>query len=99
MEAVGAGMNRTVVIYFVVAFAIAFLSFRAIWFSFIMPIYEPVFGLGEEVGSIFNSGDFAAIGTWGALLFALGVALPLACLLYTSPSPRDRTRSRMPSSA
>ena len=28
------------------------------------------------------------------------VADPLnACLLYTSPSPRDRTRSRMPSSA
>jgi hypothetical protein len=24
---------------------------------------------------------------------------PLRCLLYTSPSPRDRTRSRMPSSA
>ena len=24
---------------------------------------------------------------------------PLTCLLYTSPSPRDRTRSRMPSSA
>ena len=23
----------------------------------------------------------------------------LLCLLYTSPSPRDRTRSRMPSSA
>ena len=28
-------------------------------------------------------------------LFALGKD----CLLYTSPSPRDRTRSRMPSSA
>ena len=27
------------------------------------------------------------------------VALPEGCLLYTSPSPRDRTRSRMPSSA
>ena len=26
-------------------------------------------------------------------------ALYLRCLLYTSPSPRDRTRSRMPSSA
>ena len=26
-------------------------------------------------------------------------ALDKACLLYTSPSPRDRTRSRMPSSA
>src|SRR5665811_2176597 len=24
---------------------------------------------------------------------------PIICLLYTSPSPRDRTRSRMPSSA
>ena len=23
----------------------------------------------------------------------------ITCLLYTSPSPRDRTRSRMPSSA
>ena len=26
-------------------------------------------------------------------------ALSALCLLYTSPSPRDRTRSRMPSSA
>ena len=25
--------------------------------------------------------------------------IPDVCLLYTSPSPRDRTRSRMPSSA
>ena len=25
--------------------------------------------------------------------------MPKICLLYTSPSPRDRTRSRMPSSA
>ena len=28
-----------------------------------------------------------------------GVTGILSCLLYTSPSPRDRTRSRMPSSA
>ena len=27
------------------------------------------------------------------------VNVPYICLLYTSPSPRDRTRSRMPSSA
>ena len=27
------------------------------------------------------------------------VGLDVDCLLYTSPSPRDRTRSRMPSSA
>ena len=40
--------------------------------------------------------------------FGLGTIIPLVkdksaplsdCLLYTSPSPRDRTRSRMPSSA
>ena len=30
-------------------------------------------------------------------LFLVGTLL--GCLLYTSPSPRDRTRSRMPSSA
>ena len=29
----------------------------------------------------------------------LGLPLLVPCLLYTSPSPRDRTRSRMPSSA
>ena len=27
------------------------------------------------------------------------ISLFASCLLYTSPSPRDRTRSRMPSSA
>jgi len=32
-------------------------------------------------------------------LVGKGVILPQSCLLYTSPSPRDRTRSRMPSSA
>ena len=30
---------------------------------------------------------------------AARVAEDYPCLLYTSPSPRDRTRSRMPSSA
>ena len=29
----------------------------------------------------------------------LNPILVYGCLLYTSPSPRDRTRSRMPSSA
>ena len=34
-----------------------------------------------------------------AWLFAIGAAVGLACLLYTSPSPRDYAASRMPSSA
>src|SRR5664280_3094297 len=31
--------------------------------------------------------------------YSIDDALNKCCLLYTSPSPRDRTRSRMPSSA
>ena len=34
-----------------------------------------------------------------ALTQAKGLVGGYPCLLYTSPSPRDRTRSRMPSSA
>ena len=40
----------------------------------------------------------AALRTASAGLGRIHV-LDRACLLYTSPSPRDRTRSRMPSSA
>ena len=39
-----------------------------------------------------------AILTWWIIPIMLLVGF-LTCLLYTSPSPRDRTRSRMPSSA
>ena len=35
-------------------------------------------------------------GVIGALII---LAVPKICLLYTSPSPRDRQKSRMPSSA
>ena len=35
----------------------------------------------------------------GAHVLSGNVFETRACLLYTSPSPRDRTRSRMPSSA
>ena len=45
----------------------------------------------------FNTGRFDT----GECLAKLGryYAQAIICLLYTSPSPRDRTRSRMPSSA
>ena len=35
----------------------------------------------------------------GRMVFLIDQSAPLACLLYTSPSPRDATLSRMPSSA
>ena len=34
-----------------------------------------------------------------AFALAAAVAMPYFCLLYTSPSPRDKRQSRMPSSA
>ena len=44
-------------------------------------------------------GGEAQIPSYGGGRLPLSTNLSLACLLYTSPSPRDRTRSRMPSSA
>ena len=38
-------------------------------------------------------------GPFGTQYLADMGAEVINCLLYTSPSPRDRTRSRMPSSA
>ena len=37
--------------------------------------------------------------TFGSGALGAGVAEGMFCLLYTSPSPRDRQKSRMPSSA
>ena len=39
------------------------------------------------------------IDTWGMYLLNRQLTDPYDCLLYTSPSPRDATLSRMPSSA
>ena len=44
-------------------------------------------------------GRIAAIFRRDQPVFPEGDTVIEACLLYTSPSPRDRTRSRMPSSA
>ena len=44
----------------------------------------------------------AVVAAFGRVIAEVGAAMMLGgniCLLYTSPSPRDRTRSRMPSSA
>ena len=42
-----------------------------------------------------NHQDTALLG----MPIAIKDLLPVACLLYTSPSPRDKRQSRMPSSA
>ena len=56
--------------------------------------------LGVACGFLFYmvAAAFGITALLMAVPFAYDV-LRLGCLLYTSPSPRDRTRSRMPSSA
>ena len=61
--------------------------------------------VGGNFGGAWTSGSLNIPGNnfYGGLTeFIAGVQAGYnfqACLLYTSPSPRDRTRSRMPSSA
>ena len=49
------------------------------------------FGM-EYLGTVMSGSD-------GNAAFIEYLSHVMGCLLYTSPSPRDRTRSRMPSSA
>ena len=63
----------------------------------------------SDLENIISEKIFIKIEKWNLYLGDAGLARNLAlecignldkgCLLYTSPSPRDRTRSRMPSSA
>ena len=61
-------------------------------------------GAGVGIGIIFGNYLSGAMRNPSAAQkqfpnLLLGFALAEACLLYTSPSPRDRQKSRMPSSA
>ena len=61
-----------------------------------LAIAEAFLAQGDRVAVTSRSGG----GPEGALAIVCDITDQAAvCLLYTSPSPRDRTRSRMPSSA
>ena len=95
--------------YIIIAFGIAILF---ILLS-ILDIYDPVENKLLDVrfnqrGRIETRNDIATLDIDARSLQDEGrypwnrekhVPMIKACLLYTSPSPRDRTRSRMPSSA
>ena len=55
---------------------------------------------GDAIRNILHAGGWTTLTAINLMLFSL-IHNPCSttCLLYTSPSPRDRTRPRMPSSA
>ena len=60
------------------------------------------FNIGVELGQLLIVGCILALSFVVLSIFRAKQrewTLFVSCLLYTSPSPRDRTRSRMPSSA
>ena len=63
------------------------------------PEIRPVLGLFEGVVSGAADGYARMSGKSAVNLLHLGPGLGNSCLLYTSPSPRDLSTSRMPSSA
>ena len=60
----------------------------------VLVVGNPPFGIKHKLSDSFirHSLSFINVST-------IGFVLPNTCLLYTSPSPRDRQKSRMPSSA
>ena len=64
--------------------------------AFVLGVVPLVIAVGAGAGARRSMGT----GVFGGMLFDTFVAtLFIPCLLYTSPSPRDRQKSRMPSSA
>ena len=53
----------------------------------------------QNLSSILSPSCFAVCGHHLSPRIAIAFSLLSSCLLYTSPSPRDRQKSRMPSSA
>ena len=71
-------------------------------FAFIMASVGFAVGLGNIWRFPYVTGENgggAFVIIYLLCVFAIGVPCVMACLLYTSPSPRDRQKSRMPSSA
>ena len=63
-----------------------------------LPLFSDTIPLNQEAGEAFIEMQNAALKQ-GVFLEIVSGYRSYDCLLYTSPSPRDRQKSRMPSSA
>ena len=76
------------ILFLVVIIALVILSIQAEQFA--------------TIDNLLNQGRFLTEVSLVALIMTFVIVtggIDLSCLLYTSPSPRDRQKSRMPSSA
>ena len=70
------------------------------WLPYSQPLFAALFP--QLPRPVYQQESFAALALahfWLVGISSLFAVIIGTCLLYTSPSPRDRTRSRMPSSA
>ena len=66
----------------------------------LIPTLKQRLAMPSDVVHLGGISDLAGISVEGdTLVISAMTTHDTVCLLYTSPSPRDRTRSRMPSSA
>ena len=87
VEAVRASMGAVFNVRIIACSEAEFLKFTAGWPGHVI-------GTALPAAVDYRTADYA-----GSLIMLMGNEQAGLCLLYTSPSPRDRTRSRMPSSA
>ena len=67
---------------------------------FVLLGFDPVYALYTFfISPISSTYGISELFVKATPLALIAIGLSYCCLLYTSPSPRDRTRSRMPSSA
>ena len=71
------------------------------WTGLLLPGFTQIYGINQNSRvAITQSNNATTLGMKQSDNQAnVAISTNSACLLYTSPSPRDRTRSRMPSSA
>ena len=75
-------------------------NFTTLFTVLLPPLFLILSVLGSIIFGLATITEAAGVGAAGAILLAyFKNALNWSCLLYTSPSPRDLSTSRMPSSA